>query len=312
MMPPMQKMAAPLALASALCHVATVAVMMDMHIQLSTVQDMATGPHRALLDSDSAHDPFDMDPLAQTVARLEKAADAHGARLTAVEEDNAELTAILNKHMEEGHGGTGHGSRAGSRRMQMDGGNLHPQAAEPHADPVYIIKPNVTRITAAVRDGRSGHRRAQSGDGYGEGTCSDLESRSAEVTQVCCDEPEEDCTGGYPHSCNAGCAATFLPFWEECRAVLGEDSQRFEPVVELCTASAGTSGTASRPSLTEQLNLQCTDGTAAAECVPECSEKVPRLPHAAEYRRGRLQALVRAAAWLLLLGRRSGADFLSV
>ena len=24
--------------------------------------------------------------------------------------------------------------------------------------------------------------------------------------------------------------------------------------------------------LAEQLNLQCTDGTAAAECVPECSE----------------------------------------
>ena len=44
----------------------------------------------------------------QTVARLEKAVDAHGARLTAVEEDNAELTAILNEHM-EGHGGTGHG-----------------------------------------------------------------------------------------------------------------------------------------------------------------------------------------------------------
>ena len=52
MMPPMQKMAAPLALASALCHIATMAVIMNMHIQLSTVQDTATGPHRALLDSD--------------------------------------------------------------------------------------------------------------------------------------------------------------------------------------------------------------------------------------------------------------------
>ena len=39
-------------------------------------------------------------------------------------------------------------------------------------------------------------------------------------------------------------------------------------MVALCTASAH----ASRPSLAEQLNLQCTDGTAAAECVPECSE----------------------------------------
>jgi hypothetical protein len=113
----------------------------------------------------------------------------------------------------------------------------------------------------------AGHRRAQAGDGSGEGTCSDLESRSAEVTQVCCDEPEEDCTGGYPHSCNADCAATFLPFWEECRTVLGQESQRFESVVAICTASAGSA----RPSLAQQLSLQCTDGTAAANCVPECS-----------------------------------------
>ena len=34
MMPPMQKMAATLALASALCHLATMAVMMNMHIEL--------------------------------------------------------------------------------------------------------------------------------------------------------------------------------------------------------------------------------------------------------------------------------------
>jgi hypothetical protein len=186
-----------------------------------------------------------------------------------VEKDYAELKATLSEHMES-HEGPEHGSRVGSRRMQTDGGNLHPHA-ELHADPVYIIKPNVTRITTAVRDGSTGRRRAQAGDGYGEGTCSDLESRSAEVTLVCCDDPEEDCTGGYPHSCNADCAATFLSFWDDCRSALGKSSQHFEPAVELCTASSGTSGT-SRPSLAEQLNLQCTDGTAAAECVPECSE----------------------------------------
>jgi hypothetical protein len=85
MMPPMHKMAAPLALASALCHLATVAVMMNMHIELSTLRD----PHRTLLDSDSAHDPLAMDPLVQTVARLEKTVYTHGARLMAVEKDNA-------------------------------------------------------------------------------------------------------------------------------------------------------------------------------------------------------------------------------
>ena len=87
MMPPMQKMAAPLALASALCHIATIAVIANMHIQPSTLRDTPAGPHRTLLDIDSAH-----DPLAQTVAQLEKAVDTHGARLTAVEEHNAEDT----------------------------------------------------------------------------------------------------------------------------------------------------------------------------------------------------------------------------
>ena len=335
MMPLMQKMAAPLSLASALCHVATVAVMMNMHIQLSTVQDTATGPgqHRTLLDSDSAHDPLVMDPLAQTVARLEKAADTHGVRLTAVENGHAQLTAVLKVQM-EGHEGAGHGGArrptAGAqlfqnttgddiqaqlrslqrrddelqtsiRELAQDHQRRGLQGAEPEPEPeigenVKIIKPQVVRCGGpggTTSDGTfdyarcasdpafatchaeacAGHRRAQAGDGYGEGTCPDLESHSAEVTQVCCDEPEEDCTGGYPHTCNAGCAATFLPFWEECRSALGKSSSSFEPVVALCTASAGTSSHATRPSLTEQLNLQCTDGTAAAECVPECSER---------------------------------------
>ena len=70
MTPLMQKMAAPLALASALCHIATISVIGNMHIQLSTLWDTATGPHRALLDFGSTHDPLAMDPqLAQTVAR---------------------------------------------------------------------------------------------------------------------------------------------------------------------------------------------------------------------------------------------------
>ena len=61
--------------------------------------------------------------------------------------------------------------------------------------------------------------------------------RSAQVTAECCDEADEDCRGGYPHTCNAGCAAIFLPFWTECRSALGKDSQMFEPAVALCEAA---------------------------------------------------------------------------
>jgi hypothetical protein len=318
-------------LASVLCHIATIAVVMHGRTDLGTTPGLAGGSHRHLESTEPPHDPLAMDPLTQTVARLEKAVDTHGARLTAVEEENTELKAILKKRT-EGHEGMGRGGehtptagaqlfqnttvdyiQAQLRSLQRRDDELQTsihalaqeqqrrglQGAEPEPEPeigenVKIIKPAVVRCSGpgtTTSNGHfdyarcasdpafatchaeacAGHRRAQVGDGYGEGTCSDLESRSAEVTQVCCDEPEEDCTGGYPHSCNAGCAATFLPFWEECRTALGKDSQRFEPVVALCTASAGSSGTASRPSLAEQLNLQCTDGTAAAECVPQCS-----------------------------------------
>jgi hypothetical protein len=328
MMPPMQKMAAPLALASALCHVATVAVMMNMHIELSTLRDTPPDPHRTLLDSDGAHDPLVTDSLAQTVARLEKAADTHGARLTAVENGHMELTATLNEHL-EGHEGMGRGDahtptagaqlfqnttadfmQAQLRSLERRDDELQAsiqalthdqeqrrglQGAEPEPEPeigenVKIIKPQVVRCGGpggTTSDGTfdyarcasdpafatchaeacAGHRRAQAGDGYGEGTCSDLESRSAEVTRVCCDEPNEDCSGGYPHTCNAGCAATFLSFWDDCRSALGKSSQQFEPVVALCSDALAST----RPSLAEQLNVQCTDGKPPADCVPECT-----------------------------------------
>jgi hypothetical protein len=107
--------------------------------------------------------------------------------------------------------------------------------------------------------GHSGHRRVQDA-----GTCDDLPSRSVEVTTECCDEAGEDCSGGYPHTCNAACAAIFLPFWSECRSALG---RQFEPVVALCEAAG-----AAAPSLVEQLSVECMDGSAAADCVPDCSE----------------------------------------
>jgi len=71
-------------------------------------------------------------------------------------------------------------------------------------------------------------------------------------------------------SCNTDCAALFLPFWADCRAALGKDGQQLEPVVALCESTV----LGGAPSLAEQLNLQCTDGSAAADCVPHCSERL--------------------------------------
>ena len=86
-------------LASALCHIATIAVVMRGRTDLGTAPGVAGGSHRHLESAEPPHDPLTMDPLAQTVARLEKAVDTHGARLTAVEEEKVEEESLCS--MEE-------------------------------------------------------------------------------------------------------------------------------------------------------------------------------------------------------------------
>jgi hypothetical protein len=177
-----------------------------------------------------------------------------------------EQTEDLARHVEELTAAMDACCPVRSRRMQTGDGQPQ-QAAGVPAENAQIIKRNVTR-----RQPTGGtHHRMQTADGYGpdEGRCNvaDLPTHTDAITAECCDEPSEDCTGGYPHSCNAACAAIFLPFWEECRSALGQSSSHFEPTVALCEAAMH-----SAPSLAEQLNVECSDGTATSECVPECTE----------------------------------------
>jgi hypothetical protein len=173
------------------------------------------------------------------------------------------------------------------------------QGAEPEPEPdigdvVKIIKPAVVRCGgpggttndgqfdysqcadrafarchATACAGHTGHRRVQSANGACSAT--DLSARTAEITDECCNEPTEDCSGGSPHTCNPGCAAIFLPFWSECRSVLGKATSQFEPAAALCEQAVASSPPAS---LAEQLNVHCTDGTDAADCVPACTEEL--------------------------------------
>ena len=50
----------------------------------------------------------------------------------------------------------------------------------------------------------------------------ELASHTNAITVECCDEPTEDCSDGYPHTCNAGCAGLLLPFWDDCCAQLAD------------------------------------------------------------------------------------------
>eukprot|EP01052_Picozoa_sp_SAG31_P012251 SAG31_NODE_712_length_12660_cov_9.298463_5_plen_515_part_00 len=49
-------------------------------------------------------------------------------------------------------------------------------------------------------------------------TLADFAQRTAQVTNECCDELDEDCDDGIPKICNAGCAAILLPMRASCNS----------------------------------------------------------------------------------------------
>ena len=42
------------------------------------------------------------------------------------------------------------------------------------------------------------------------------------VNQNCCDEPGEDCSQGYPTTCNSDCAQVFEPYYDNCRQLFDD------------------------------------------------------------------------------------------
>ena len=59
--------------------------------------------------------------------------------------------------------------------------------------------------------------------------------RIAQINDQCCGEDDHACVKGTPTSCDAGCAAVFLPFWRDCQRVL--TSEGLSTVVALCEAA---------------------------------------------------------------------------
>lgn len=246
----------PLAWLTTISHIALALLLVETRLELSTMREsMATSqPHRNLGEASSEQ------PL--TVARmkmdLRNAIDPMQAQLRVLQQRNDDLTASVSVLLQQ--------SSDQRRRAQTDGSSLRTQFEN-----VRIIKPVVVSCSndphACVfnRLDRDKHRRTQSS----EPSCDpdEMSWRTRDINRECCNEPSEDCTGGYPRICNAGCAALFLPFWTECRMALGTEIGNLESVVEMCEAAASAA-----PSLAQQLNVACSDGTPAAECVPECRE----------------------------------------
>ena len=125
----------------------------------------------------------------------------------------------------------------------------------------FAVNVRAVQVVIDTAGGENGHRRAQAN------SCSqsDIATRTQAITAACCDEAGEDCSGGLPRNCNADCADTLMPFWEECQADLGAERAVFAEAAGLCRRSS--------PSLAQQLNVECTDGTPEYGCVPRCAEE---------------------------------------
>ena len=145
------------------------------------------------------------------------------------------------------------GSNAGQRRLQANRDALVVRQFQVDVQP--------TQMAIAPAGGKNGHRRGQTA------SCSqsDIAARSQAITAACCGEAGEDCRGGLPQTCDADCANELVPFWQDCEVQLGAQGAVLEQAVELCRHRT--------PSLAEQLNVECTDGTPEADCVPRCAEE---------------------------------------
>eukprot|EP01047_Picozoa_sp_COSAG01_P033492 COSAG01_NODE_2468_length_7634_cov_6.744127_1_plen_930_part_00 len=156
---------------------------------------------------------------------------------------------------------------ASSRRLEEDDGHDY---VTQHFAAVTLASGPVGTGTMDGGAGNigSGHRRTQ---GAGSsGSCANINIRALAVQTECCDEPTEDCSTGVPSSCNADCAAVFLPFWGDCGALLTANGANYQSVVAQCQAAGTSSGGAGSGNLVHQFGLTCTN-TTVTNCVPVCS-----------------------------------------
>ena len=131
-----------------------------------------------------------------------------------------------------------------------------------------FVGPNNGFGGATVEPGGGKYRRTQ-GNFCG---AADLSARLSALETICCDEPSEDCSSGFPTSCNEGCAAAMGTFWADCQTAFTATSTtdveaNMQTAVNLCAASTSDNQALS---LAELFNLSCNDAQTPANCVPDC------------------------------------------
>jgi hypothetical protein len=198
------------------------------------------------------------------LAEAQRAAEArHAAAVAGLERRVGDLEAERDRERDT----------AGEEGFKQSSGEHPPrrlQAPPTRGDVVHIHRTNVSLPAGPGWDtspnNNGGHRRSLQQSGA---QCGNMATRAQQVQARCCDEATEDCSGGYPRTCNAGCAAVFLPFWTECGSLLG-NAAVYQQTVSLCQQAQPTSAGMGR-GLAHEFNLVCADG-AVGSCVPACSE----------------------------------------
>jgi hypothetical protein len=214
----------------------------------------------------SSPPPADTSLLVARLGRLEaavreQARETREARADAraLERRVAELEAEKRGEQRDAGEEESRQSTEPRRRLQAlpargDVVHIHRANVSLPAGPGWNVSPNYS----------GGHRRYLQQSGA---PCGNMASRAQTVQARCCDEPTEDCSGGYPRTCNTGCAAVFLPFWAECGSLLGS-AVVYQQTVSLCQQAQPASP---GMGLAHEFNLVCVDG-AVGSCVPACSE----------------------------------------
>ena len=151
---------------------------------------------------------------------------------------------------------------------------MHPEAA-PGGDVVVAQLTVASGSSGTVTMGMQG-RSIQGADWdvhrvtftYPPLSCSDMRSFQALIVPInveCCDEPGEDCSDGYPASCNAGCAALLLPFRAAGANILGgslmaESRARLERAAQTCEQGSGVVACPAGAYVDSSKGGACTDG----------------------------------------------------
>ena len=208
-----------------------------------TSQDSASGGRRLQVDGGSQHPPSLEEMLDESNTL------AHEILIDLVSVQQQPSLVYPTTFQLGGHGD----SSGGHRRLQKQGDRLT-VIVESHAPSPDDADQAVQRLVDKL----------PGAEWSSDGTC-ELQPRTQQVNDECCDQVSEDCSSGFPASCNVGCAAVVLPFFDDCAAKLGATAADFDGVVAMCRAALPSGAWNGEAGHRHRRRLQC-DGSCG--CPP--------------------------------------------